>query len=345
MLTWCPFPFSALGIAFAICVFGRVFLGRTYQKSDGVPQSIGSFHILVFSAHFMAQAAIITSACVLPVALNLREALHVLGVFIIVQCEMVSTKLLATLASRCSPGSQPLAAVAQEPWKNFWLASNLAGWFRQHGLFNTMYNTATAVWFEAFVNMLVTGPLEFCGWGAAPACLLVGLAVGLLNHGAVSGLDNGLMATTFYVTMAGIFTVSHSLLPVAAAHSFLFFRQHFAVAVSPGFGEPLFLVVLLVNTAGILGLLGALSLVLPPALPLYAPQLPTSPANMVASPAAAFALASLAIGLVRLVVLSTGDVWAAIGSMGPVEGPSPKEFDGEPETSATRSEAQLLLCV
>lgn len=355
IVTWCPFPLAAMGIASTACVLARVFLGRTKhpvekqaedartgRDADDVEQ-LDSFAILTLSGHFLAQAAIFMSLCVLPVAFNWREALHCLAVLAIVQGEMVSTKLLAALVARRQAADSPFAAVAQEPWETFWLWSNLADWYRQHGCLHTAYYTLMVLWYETFVNMLLAGPLQSCGWGFAPACLLVGLVVGLVNHGAVNGPANGAMATPFYVTMAAIYTVSHSVLPVTVAHAVFYFRQQFATATSPGFGEPLFLAILLVNTLGMYALLGALSFVLPPALPLNAPQ---SSAAFATSWSSAFALASFALDGVRLTVMSARYLRAGRGSTAPdatptqAAGGQPPEGLAEPLIKAQGTSAE-----
>merc|ERR1719215_1749253 len=80
------------------------------------------------------------------------------------------------------------------------------------------------------------------------------------------------MATPFYLTMAVMFSVSNSVICVTVAHSCFYFRNLHATATSGAFSHPVFVLILLINTAIMIAILQGLSHVLPPALPLEAPQ-------------------------------------------------------------------------
>lgn len=302
-----------MGIAFALCVLGRLCLGKTAHpvesdadkvkndRQEKTKETLDSFAVLTISGHFMAQVAVVGSVCVLPVALNLKELLHCLGVLVIVQFEMVATKVLAALVARRTASESPFASIAREPWYKFSLCSNLVHWYRSHGPFTTIYYVWSVMWYETFVNMVLAGPLERCGWNFALASALVGLSVGLLNHGAVNGVANGVMATPFYVTMAAMFSCSHSVMSVTVAHAVFYFRQLHAAATSAAFGEPLFVLILLVNTAGMYALLAALSSFLAPATELHDVE-PSMAFTL--SVSSVFAVLSLGADFVRLVVFT-----------------------------------------
>lgn len=117
------------------------------------------------------------------------------------------------------------------------------------------------------------------------------------------GISNGVMSTAFYITMAVMFSVSHSVLSVATAHALFYFRNLHAAQTSVAFGHPLFIGVLLANTCLMIILLKSLGIFLPPSLPPRGLQemygWPTCPP----SPFTAFAAISFAIDCGRLVTM------------------------------------------
>lgn len=286
-----------MAITFSICAVARLLLGKTIhpveddaqkkssrkgeQEFGSAPsdrsadkgieeEKLDSFVVLGVSGHWLAEVAILLGMCKLPVAFSIVEALHCLAIVVIVQLEMISTRLLCTLTASIIP--EPFAEIAKAPWRPFLLLPNIADWCKSHGFVAFVYYVWSISWYETYVNMLLAGPFTSCGWPLAASAVAVGISTGLLNHSTVNGLQNGILATVFYLTMAVMFSVSGSILTVTAAHSIFYFRQLHSSATCAAFGHPLFVLILLTNTAFMFVLLSGLSRVLPLALPFLAPQ-------------------------------------------------------------------------
>mmetsp|Transcript_38446 Transcript_38446/g.119983 ORF Transcript_38446/g.119983 Transcript_38446/m.119983 type:complete len:354 (-) Transcript_38446:165-1226(-) len=315
-LPWCPFPAQCMTVAFLCCALARAVLGRTVHpvedeagkarsgeeptKDEG--ERLDSFTVLTITGHLMAQATVLLSVCRLPVALNGVEVAHCAAIVAIVQFEMFSTKVLCKAVARLRPPGSPFEVIAGAEWRPFLLWPNIAAWCRSHSPLSFAYYVWGILWYETYVNMLLAGPLEGCGWPLAVSAAAVGLTTGLLNHGLVNGLQNGVMATVFYVTMAVMFSVSHSVLPVTVAHSLFYFRQLHAGVTSVAFGSPLFVAILAANTACMFALLEVVACLLPPAAPLRTPEALSGRWKSLSG--GAFAALSLLVDCVRLCVLA-----------------------------------------
>lgn len=312
---WCPFPLTSMLVGFLLCALARALLGLTThpveddanksteevdapEEKEEEAEKLDSFSILTTSGHMMAQIAILFSLCKLPVALNVTELLHCLAIVVIVQFEMIITKFWCKLVSSTFLPGSVFETIGNSPWRPFLLWPNVVTWGRTHGVVMFFYYVWGILWYESYINMLLAGPLISCGWSLPAVTLVVGLSAGLLNHGIVNGIPNGVKATVFYITMSAMFSVSNSVLSVVVAHALFYFRQLHARNTSVAFAHPLFVVILLVNTGCMFVLLRILHGYLPPAIPLTAPE---SVANFrIASVGGVFAAGSVLFDCARL---------------------------------------------